>query len=195
MIGPNPALCFDCVKDVENVLRRFGISTEGWQKDTGALLKEIEEADCYLEVVSDKLIRKVDVARVRCFYENEIGEKFQLKEDKQVFLDGKEKVRKWECVSEKKHAEEDPEHAALRALEEELQIPVGCVQVIADEDMLTTETKVSSTYKGLTSIYNFYNFSANIPKDQYQPEYKEVQPDKTTYFSWKKLDQSDLQSK
>ena len=188
MIHSNPALRFDHVKDLENMLQKFGISTNGWQKNTEALFKEIEEADCYLEVENNKLIRKVDVARVRCFYENEIGEKFQLKEDKQVFSDGRERVRKWECVSEKKHANEEPEHAALRALEEELQIPSTNIHVIPDQDMHTTETKDSSTYKGLTSVYNFYNFSVQIPKDQYRSTYEEVQPDKTTHFSWKKSD-------
>lgn len=185
MINSN-SITFNNLAALEGILKDYGISTDSWQKNTQALFEEIVDGECYLEVEADKLIRKVDVIRVLCFHENDNGEKFKLKEDKQVSSDGKVRFRKYEGLSEKRMGGEKLEIAALRALKEELQIPSDCIQVIREKDLDTVETKDSATYPELKGVYNFYYFSAKIPISHYRQQYIE---DKTfkTYFSWEKI--------
>ncbi|HEY9910169.1 MAG TPA: hypothetical protein V6D18_21450 [Thermosynechococcaceae cyanobacterium] len=42
----------------------------------------------------------------------------------------------------------------------------------------------SPSYPGLPSRYHTFGFRLDLPEALYQPEYREVQPDKVTVFRW-----------
>lgn len=185
-------LCCTSLENLEATLKMFNISTDQWVKTTKALYKEIEEEDCFLEINDNQIIRRVEVIRVKCFYKDEQGECFQLKEDRQVFTDGKSRERNFDFVAEKMKACENPEQGAFRALEEELQIPRSRIKVTSLPDENECVTMDSPSYKGLTSIYKTHYFSTQIPEDQYKPTYSEFEGGKTTYFSWKHIPKETL---
>ena len=83
-------------------------------------------------------------------------------------------------VAEKMKAEETPDQAALRGLEEELQI--SGVPVVSSH--VGHAQKESPTYLGIQSNYNTYYYNCEIPHEKYLPSYVERQVDKRTYFTW-----------
>lgn len=171
-------------QELIELLDEFGVSRTGWAKTISSLLKEIEEGDCYLKVVDGKLQRFVDVTRIKCYYKD-----LQLFESKQVFNDGRERVRNHDFVGEKIKKNEDLVDAALRALKEELKVACDKKQLIHHPELDSIETyNVKTSYEGLSSIYRYFNFSIIFDEQQYNESgYQEIQTDKTTYFVWEQV--------
>ena len=172
---------------VELLLKYPSINTELWVKSVSSLYKEIVDNDCVIGIENEKLHRRVDVVKVKCFYTNDQGEKFQLIELKQVFKNGHIRERGHKYVAEKLQFGEIPEQGALRGLKEELQLKSEDIKIISLPDENTFEKSISQSYKGLECSYNMYVFRTEIPEVDYKEMYIEDQPDKQTFFTWIKV--------
>lgn len=171
------------------LLYNMEINQKDWVKNSAALFKEIEEGDCILGIQNQvTLVRRVDIARTRCFYTNEKNERFKLVEVNQIFNDGRSRQRGWDYVAEKIQLGEDPKVGAIRGLAEELGISGPEIEIISvPEENDFDERSSSQTYIGIAAIYNNYSFKCEIPKKYYQSEYVEIQDDKKTIFQWVKI--------
>lgn len=177
-----------------SLLRQHQILPEKWgtggAKTVDHLLKEILDGETVLEVEpSGELIRKLAIATIDVHYVDDAsGKRFQLKESKQIFKDGQQRVRNLKMsLAEKLKANESPnEEMVARALQEELGIS-GDLQITPGE---TSEEMVESpSYPGLMTKTRIYRFSIKLNPDQYNPDgYSEHQIDKETYFVWKLLE-------
>jgi hypothetical protein len=151
-------------------------------------LKEIEEGESVL--IADEngeLLRNVVVGGADIFYIQPDGKRPRLIEEKQVFKDGRERVRNLgQAVSEKMKPDEDPKTAMIRGIKEELAID-GEVNLV--ENGVDAEVKTSDSYPGLKSQYVNHRFVASLNDRQFKQEgYVEHQSDKSTYFVWRDVD-------
>jgi len=176
------------LEELIKLLDSHGIGQSEWIKPPKALFEEIQLGECFLEIKDGKLQRTVAVVTVECFYTNDIGEKFQLVETKQVFKSGTIRERGFKYIAEKMQAGEEPIQAALRGLKEELDVSTSTLQVNSKGDS-NQYLASSKTYIGLPSTYNKYHFEHNISKENYKENYVEHQEDKDTFFSWIKIEQ------
>jgi hypothetical protein len=172
-------------------LEAAGIDVSEWGKGQAKTLahlqKEIEDGETVL--VNGKrgeLLRRVVVCSADVFYVSHDGQKFRLKEEKQIFKDGRERKRNLEnSVSEKMKPGEDPKKAIIRGLKEELGIEgeISLKETGVDEQILS-----SPSYPGLQSHYIHHKFEAILNDEQFRPEgYVEEQKDKSTYFVWEEV--------
>lgn len=97
---PNSLLICESVQDLVVALQEQDITTTNWIKSPKALYQEIKSGDCYMQFEHGRLIRYVDVVRVHVYYQNENGNALLLVEDKQVFKNGKTRVRGFKYVAE-----------------------------------------------------------------------------------------------
>lgn len=186
--GGQEVLATDALK---RQLEAAGINTAEWgigqAKTLAHLQKEIESGETVLVTSSTgKLLRKVIGGGADIFYTSPDGKKYRLKEDRQVFKDGRERRRDfgW-AVSEKMRPDEDPRIAMIRGIQEELGISGG---VDLEEIETDEETLNSPSYPGLQSQYVRHKFRMTLNKDQFNPDgYVEEQPDKSTYFVWEEI--------
>lgn len=163
------------------LLNEFHIDYSKWLKPVTTLFDELQHDDCYLAIVDGQLKRFVDVMKVKCYYKNNI-----LMEQKQVFTDGTVRSRNHYHVAEKIQKGESLLDAAVRALDEELQLKMDKNLFVHHKELDTVDSaNASPSYVGLTSVYSTYNFNIKLNDDQYNPDgYQEVQTSKTTYFVW-----------
>lgn len=179
------------IEALEQQLQEAGIDVSRWgwgeAKTLEHLQKEIENGETIL-VIGEKgeLLRMVVVCGADIYYVSPDGKRYRLKEEKQVFKDGRERKRDLgQAVSEKMKPDEDPRDAMIRGIREELGIQgdISLVQTGTDEQLLS-----SPSYPGLQSQYIRHKFEAILDKSQFRPEgYKEEQKDKTTYFIWEEV--------
>lgn len=158
----------------------------GEAKTIGHLLNEINNNECVLVETPTGLLRTTSAAALIVQTTRPGGEVLTLKEQKQVFTDGRERERKFEfqrSIGEKMRLGEKPDVVARRALAEELGITAD-----VELEYLGTEQRgptTSPSYPGISNIYDIYRFKVMLPAHLFKPEgYTEVQPDKTTYFVW-----------
>ncbi len=174
-----------------DLLHASNVSTSEWGKGNaktiGHLLSEIESGETVLEkTAAGALVRQTSFLTIDVLHENADG-KLKLYEEKQVFTDGRTRVRKHAAsVQEKIKPGEDVKAAAKRALLEELGIDGDTDW--DDNVQVSEETKDSPSYPTLTAHFTMYALTARIASAQFNPDgYKEVQPDKTTYFKWRRV--------
>lgn len=175
---------------LQKQLADAGIDVSAWgtgqAKTLAHLLKEIESGETILVVgESGELLRKVVVGGADIYYQSPTGEKYRLKEDRQVFNDGRTRRRDLgQAVSEKMKPGEEPQAAMIRGIQE-LGISGDIALVVDGVD----EQKIDSpSYPGLKSQYIRHKFRATLSDDQFKPEgYVEKQADKSTYFVWEKV--------
>ena len=170
------------------MLTENGIDAElygtGVAKTIDHLLREINCGETTLDVANSKLVRRVRVMQIEVYSETDDGHSiriWKLRETKQVFKDGRVRVRKLGfSVAEKMLPNEEPKDAVLRALKEEL----GVTEIISLRPITTEipEVKESSSYPGLYTHFERYNTSVLIKHNN--DGFIEEQPDKTTYFEW-----------
>jgi hypothetical protein len=175
------------LKSLEEYLLRFGIPLEKWgkgyAKTLSHLLKEIESGECTISEEGGNLSREIEFAMCEMFYHD--GKNlFKLIEEKQVFNDGRTRIRdKESSVSEKMMIGEDPLESLIRGVKEELGIILDESQIEEEGDVKKTES--SQSFPGLITKYSGHNFTCFLNQDQYNPNgYVEVQKDKRTYFIW-----------
>lgn len=154
------------------------------------LMNEIASGEATLEEMEDgRLLRVVRGARVHVFYED-AGGQYKLVEDRQEYIDGRIRRRMADLdmsIGEKMKPGEDAEAAARRSLEEELGVRSGFN--LTSRAKLSERISPSKAFPGLSTKYISHDFDVTLLQDQFRPEgYVEVQPDKTTYFIWQKID-------
>jgi len=167
-------------------LKNWGI---GEAKTLTHLLNEILEGEATVELVDEKIYRSIEVVSITIF--SPTNPTMLLRETKQVFTDGRERVRNLpdkSSVAEKikfLHSE-TPELAVIRACQEELKeiqepVNLGQLQYISTH----TRQELSTSYPGVITKKKVYIFRCQFTQEQYNPEgYTEIQDDKTTYFHW-----------
>ena len=176
---------------LQKQLADAGIDTSLWgtgkAKTLEHLQKEIESGETILITgEAGELLRRVVVGKADIFYQSPDGKKYRLKEDKQVFKDGRERRRNLgQAVSEKIRPDEDPDTAMIRGIQEELGISG---KISLTKTMEDVENETSPSYPGLKSQYSRQIFQATLSDEQFKPEgYVEEQSDKSTYFIWEEV--------
>lgn len=170
-------------------LRIAGVPFENWgtgkAKTVGHLLEEVNAGETVLEERDGTLLRQVDVAMVDVFYHPEGGDSLYLREDRQVFNDGRERPRTLDSsLGEKRHPDETFEEAAERGVRTELGIPAEDLE-FTPKGVTTRGPEESPSYPGLQTLYTFHRSAVTLPEELYRPDgYVEVGGDKTTYFTW-----------
>lgn len=173
-------------------LEESGIDTSKWgegdAKTIEYLKSEIDRGESVLEKnEAGDLVRRVAVVGADIYYTSPEGKRYHLKEDRQIFTDGRERKRDYgHAVSEKIKPGEDPEIAMVRGIREELGIggEIDYKKTMEDEIV-----RLSSSYPGLLTNYIRYEFEVILNEDQFKPEgYKEEQEKINTYFIWEEVD-------
>lgn len=180
------------IDTLSNQLTKASIDTSTWgtgqTKTVAHLHEEIQSGETILTPgENDKLLREVIVGNADIFYQSPNGKKYRLKEDKQVFKDGRERRRNLgHAVSEKMKADEEPIVAMIRGIQEELGINSELKLVKLGTEILQ---EPSPSYPGLESNYVFHTFEVTLTDEQFNPAgYVEEQTDKSTYFVWEEVD-------
>lgn len=179
------------IEILKKQLANAGIDTSSWgtgqSKTLTHLQKEIESGETIL-IVGDKgeLLRRVIIVCADIYYQSPDGKKYRLKEERQVFKDGRQRQRNLgTSVSEKIKLDENPKAAVIRGIQEELGISSGFA---LSETGKSASQVTSLSYPGLKSEYIRHNFLVTLTDEQFNPEgYVEEQSDKITYFVWEEV--------
>lgn len=151
-------------------------------------LNEIKSGESVVTLSSDqKLQRQIDVAMVKVVYITNDYKKYELREDRQVYNDGRIKKRKLPTsISIKIKPDEAPEEAGVRALKEELGID-ELTEI--SEFNSSRETIPSTSYPGVITYCNSYPFFTPIDSSSFKPDgYTKTQDNKTTYYVWEMVE-------
>ena len=169
-----------------------GIDTSSWgtgkAKTLEHLQREIESGETILIIrETGKLLRRIVVVGADIYYQSPDGKKYRLKEDRQVFKDGRERRRDLgQAVSEKMKPDEDPKDAMIRGIQEELGISS---EIALTETGTDVQQATSPSYPGLESEYIRHKFQTTLTDEQFNPDgYVEEQSDKSTYFIWEEVE-------
>ena len=166
-------------------LAAHGIDTarlgRGEAKTIAHLFAEVRSGEAELIERDGQLIRRLAVLNVDVFAEID-GRRLRLVEDRQVFADGRTRRRELpSSVAEKLHKEEDRETAVARALAEEL----GIRRFTRVSDFAETATiRESQSFPGILSEVAVHHVDVLIDPEEFKEEYREDQPDKSTWFVW-----------
>jgi hypothetical protein len=179
------------LNDLIERLNKHSIPIEDWGKGDAksirSLFNEIKEEDCILkEDENGYLIRLIEFVGIRIYYRD--GDNtWLLKEDRQVFNDGRTRRREMpSSVSEKMKFDEDPVNAAVRGISEELGVDINRKQLIKRRDL--NYDGGSMSYPGLKTRYKGHQYSCYFTANQFDINgYVERQEEKSTYFTWKKI--------
>lgn len=161
---------------------------KGESKKLEHLLKELNKGECKLiESEDGSLVRVVRGVGINIFYKSGEGKLLKLKEDRQVFSDGRTRRRVLSTsVGEKLQPGETPEQAATRTLEEELQI-FG--YSFSDYETVDKDLVISTSFPGLYTRNTIHVFDRFLEDKDFREEgYIEIQEDKTSYFLWEPKD-------
>lgn len=175
-------------EEVLALLARYNVPLEAWGKGDAKtlthLIAEIESAEAWLEESPVHGLMRVSSGTTLSVYFPVVGGRLVLKETKQVFADGRIKVRPLDfSIGEKRRPDETPESAAYRALREELGIDEAIPLQEKTERIKGPVPSVS--FPGLTTFYTMHHFIVILPKRYFRPEgYIEHQQDKTNYYEW-----------
>ena len=168
------------------LLNRYNIPFQTWgtgsAKTLNHLLKEIEEGETTLKEEGGELIRETSILYITV--KNTLGD--LLKEDRQVFRDGRVRRREHPqsaSLGEKLKAGEVPSDESIaRALKEELGITRFDVH---QRTLPLVSVRDSPSYPGLKARFTEHHCEVEIQSEDYRAEgYLEIQHDKTTYFVW-----------
>ena len=157
------------------------------------LYREIAEWESILEfnTTTQTISRRVKVINACVYYRDNNNDQFLI-EEKQVYTKTpQERRRVFEhcSFSEKFKHKESPDIALFRWCKEELGL-------ILEENQFQRKTQkeeiilaFSDTYPWIMSMYETHYYEVILTSKQYNPQwYKEVLPEKTTYFTWKDLE-------
>ncbi|CAG7580841.1 MAG: putative GDP-mannose mannosyl hydrolase [uncultured marine phage] len=181
---------YDSMEELVEYLKKFNIPLHrygtGGYKTVAHLLAEIKEGETVLTEKDGKLHRDVEFIGARVIYKKD-GDTFRLYEEKQVFKDGRTRVRSKMpySMAEKFKSGEDPKEGIIRGFKEELD-------VVITKDQFAFYNKVNidedSDYPGILSHHIGHEFIVMFNDDQYNPDgYIERQSDKDVYFGWRKV--------
>lgn len=176
------------IDELTSYLKSEGIQLDNWgtgnAKTVANLFRELSEGEVFLVKTPEGLVRKLAAANVRVYFQEANGQVLYLKEQKQIFKDGRERIRDhmtW-SIAEKIHPGEDILAAVKRALQEELNITDEIVLIGKGR---TVNNVNSFSYPGIKSQYVSHAFEAFLSLSQFKPNgYIEEQVDKTSYWQW-----------
>jgi len=189
----NSALNKELLEELwEDVLGKSGVPLELWGKGQSKTLSHLVEEisrraiNFFFDDEKEKWVREVKSVEVHVFYESPEGVTYFLREEKQIFKDGRERRRNYPWVGEKMEKGEDSLTASIRAIEEE----VGLVPPFALGPDFTGNKEIereSSSFPGLISRHSVSCFEVYLTPEQFSPEgYVEKQEDKSTFFVWER---------
>lgn len=171
---------------VTSLLTLSQIDYSSWGKAAGSkplmnLVKEVENKEAKLSLVSNSLLRLCRVSYVIVRYKN-----LTLIEEKTVWKDGRpQRIRLLPgSIAEKALSSESEEEAAVRGLKEELGLS-------AKPSLLYVRDykQDSPAYPGLPSFFADTIFEVELSDEQYVSSgYTEKDKEKETYFVWKPSD-------
>jgi len=176
----------------EKRLRETGVPLDLWgkgeTKTLNHLVKEISRGVAVMCFDEEREIwvRKLRHVEVEVFYESSEGITYFLKEDRQVFKDGRVRKRGFSWVAEKVEGNEDCLSGAKRGLKEELGLlsPFASGPEHIGNKMFEQNSK---SYPGLVTEYSIGCFEVYLKPEQFKPEgYVEEQEKLTTFFVWEK---------
>ncbi|MFM2383590.1 MAG: hypothetical protein RIQ72_162 [Candidatus Parcubacteria bacterium] len=180
------------LSELKDVLTQAGINLSTWgvgeAKTVEHFLEEVQSGESKITIKSDGSILKELTASIAfVYYNSPDGKKFILREHKQVFKDGRERIRNIpSSISEKNMPGEEPEEAIIRGIKEELGIEALNIQKIGKPEL---STQISTTFPGLIPQITLHTFETTLTDSQYNPEgYIEHQEDKDTYFIWQEVE-------
>jgi hypothetical protein len=193
---PEPTLLpfADIAQNYPGILAQHGIPIETWGQGTAKTLDdfytELQAGESTLFLHGGELRRRVTVANIDVYHTDAQGKTYRLREERQVFSDGRVRSRDLPgSIGEKMLPGEDPTTAFVRALQEELGLTPATLEI---EDSETT-SRISNSYPGLMSDMVLHGATATVAAEDFVPEgYVEIQDNKTTYFVWDELPQLDL---
>ncbi|HBQ98428.1 MULTISPECIES: hypothetical protein [unclassified Roseofilum] len=147
------------------------------QRTIAQLQQEIQSGESVLQ----EGIRYIQVACVRVTY---LPAELQLFEAYQILDRGDTRKRDLAGVSEKLKSGEEPIQAAMRGIQEELDLTLSRSRFLS----LGTELcqKISKGYN-LPTVYTLYKFSLELNQEEFDriaPVYISQEADKTTVFKW-----------
>lgn len=180
--------------EVRALLEQFRVPVFEWgrgeAKTLQDLLDEIAAGESRLEVHEEALLRHIEGSAIDVYFDDGRAV-LKLYEVKQVFADGRERVRDDidSSLGEKLHRGEKPHDAARRAFEEELGIEAALPIEPHPQRQCRTTSKgpvPSKSFPGLRSRYVTHRFILHMPAEHYRPTYVERQPGKTTHFAWRR---------
>jgi len=176
----------------EKRLRETGVPLEVWGKGKAKILSYLTgeisrgSAVMYFDDEREIWIRKLKAVEVEVFFESPDGISYFLREDRQIFKDGRERRRGFTWVAEKVEGEEDFLSAAVRGVEQELSL----VSPFASEPKHLKSKEFereSDSYPGLITEYSIGCFEVYITPEQFNSGgYVEEQEKLTTFFVWEK---------
>jgi hypothetical protein len=173
---------------IVNYLKSNRVDTDQWgsgkAKTTKHLIEEINKGESVLVMnKDDQLTRCLKVVSAMVYFTDKDGIKYTLKEQKQIFKDGRIRTRiNIGSVSEKMKPGEDASVAIVRGIYEELGIQ-GDITLFAMGE--TTKSACSDSFPTLLTEYITYHFEVHLTEEQFNIDgYLEEQEDKITYFVW-----------
>jgi hypothetical protein len=176
---------------LQDYLEHAGVDMSAWghedAKTVEHLSAELEQGESTLELTVEGRIRwMVGVVMVDVIYLPNSGGAYHLYEDRQEFRDGRVRKRSMESsIGEKMKRTETSSEAALRALQEELEVDQPKYLYYIEH---ARPERDSVSYPGLLSLQDLHTYTAILDQDAFQPEgYVEKQADKTNYYVWSKL--------
>ncbi len=179
------------IEELRAYLRARSVPLELWgtgsAKTIEHLLSELNSGESTLASEHGRLL-KIGTGACLNIYHVENGRTLRLREEKQVFEDGREKVRAdlLMSVGEKMVPGEDPIEAAYRALREELGITERLP--LSPQPGFVKGPLPSTSFPGVYSQFHMYVFDVYLPDRWYKLEgYVEHQKDKNNYFVWDAL--------
>ncbi len=184
----------------KKLLERYGIDYQKWgttgeSRHVSFLAEEILEGEAYLEEVDGRILRKSYGVVAEVYYRDGT-DLLYLEEDRQVYAPvgfqpsrtrrRADKIR--HSIGEKCKIGEFPQNALIRGFREELGITPPFIQFV----FLGGETRgvvPSVAFPGILTQYHSDRYRVFLTAEQFNPDgYIERQPDKTSYFVWKKVD-------
>jgi len=181
----------DTLEDLKSYLKKFDIPLEkygtGTFKTINHLLNEIKEGETKLIEKGGYLHRYIEYIGARVIYKDNNGDYWRLYETKQVFKDGRKRVRKNMpySMAEKFKSGEDTKMGIIRGMEEELGMKITKDQFVFYNNRFVRE---DGDYPGIKSFHKGHEFLVIINEKQFDPKgYVEKQVDKNVYFGWKRM--------
>lgn len=178
----------DPVAWLRDIFMRYGVDPEAYGQGQASSLakavKEIQDGEIQLIVRDGKLVRQGTVAAIEVVADLPGGARMRLVEDRQEMTDGRVRRRDLpQSLAEKMLPGENPEQVIKRALSEELG--VTSFKMLGSVTTEPAKPFESPRYPGLLSEYIGKKATVVLDAAEFKPEYKEVQKEKTNYYSWR----------
>ncbi len=177
---------YDLEQQLRLELEAAGVDLSEWggvaTKNVADLVQEIENGEAIFMWDERGLLRVVMGLGLDVVAEVG-GRTYVLREARQVFTDGVERLRRLSTsLGEKIRSGETTQQVVARALSEELGITHEARVLVGD---IEEREHPSSSFPGLRTVIVMQYARAVISPADFQPDgYTEVQPKKSTIFSW-----------